>query len=81
VLEKAKALNVGVLWVPLMGAGVASLGPKQSFEGILEAIADWQGKTHQIIIMIVIYKEGELPRHVVAKSLKSKQPKFTVHLA
>jgi O-acetyl-ADP-ribose deacetylase (regulator of RNase III) len=79
VLEKAKALGVGALWVPLMAAGVASLGPTQSLEGILEAIAGWKAGEHEIKINIAIYKEGELARNVVRQHLKRKlSERFTV---
>jgi O-acetyl-ADP-ribose deacetylase (regulator of RNase III)/NAD-dependent SIR2 family protein deacetylase len=79
VLEKARALGVGALWVPLMGAGVGSLGPKQSLEGVLEAIDGWKSGGHQIKINVAIYKEGELPRNVVRQCLKRKlSNRFTV---
>lgn len=79
VLEKAKALNVRAVWVPLMGAGVGSLGPKQSLEGILEAVAGWKGGEHEIKVNITIYKEGEIPRNVVRQYLQRKLSKrFTV---
>jgi len=71
-LNKASALEVEVLLVPLMGAGAASLQPKQSLEGILEAINSWASKKHKMNIIIVIYKEGELPRNIVHQCLKRK---------
>ncbi|HKG11712.1 MAG TPA: macro domain-containing protein [Pyrinomonadaceae bacterium] len=79
VLERAKGLGVGAVWVPLMGAGVGSLGPRQSFEGILEAIGGWKPGGHEIIINVAIYKERELPRNVVRQLLQQKLSKhFTV---
>jgi O-acetyl-ADP-ribose deacetylase (regulator of RNase III) len=71
-LNKASALQVGALWVPLMGAGVAPLKPKQSLEGILEAINDWASKKHALDILIVIYKESELPRNIVRQCFTRK---------
>lgn len=71
-LNKASALQVGALWVPLMGAGVGPLRPKQSLEGILEAIDDWASNKHEMNILIMIFKEGELPRNVVRQCLIRK---------
>ena len=75
-LEKAKALDVGVLWVPLMGAGVGSLGSKKSFEGIIESIVASMSKAHKMKIMIVIYRERELPRNEISRILQKKLSKL-----
>jgi O-acetyl-ADP-ribose deacetylase (regulator of RNase III) len=79
-LDKASALAVGALWVPLMGAGVASLPAEESLEGILEAIAAWGSKRRKAIIMIVIYREKDLPRHHVYQCLLRKlKSRFSIH--
>jgi O-acetyl-ADP-ribose deacetylase (regulator of RNase III) len=72
VLEKAKALDVGVLWVPLMGAGVGSLGPKKSFEGIVESLIAWMSEAHSVKIRLVIYRERELPRNEISRIMQNK---------
>jgi O-acetyl-ADP-ribose deacetylase (regulator of RNase III) len=79
-LEKVSALEVGALWVPLMGAGVASLPAEESLEGILESIAAWGDKRRKAIILIVIYREKELPRHDVYQCLLRKlKSRFSIH--
>jgi O-acetyl-ADP-ribose deacetylase (regulator of RNase III) len=79
-LEQAAALGVDALWVPLMGTGVAPLLHEQSFDAILAAISEWaQASTQAILIMIVIYREKELPRHVVEQCLqKTLAAHFTI---
>jgi O-acetyl-ADP-ribose deacetylase (regulator of RNase III) len=70
-LKKAKALEVDVLWVPLMGAGVADLQAKESLEGILKSISNWQkAGGESITILIVIFDESMLERHTVRQSLQ-----------
>jgi O-acetyl-ADP-ribose deacetylase (regulator of RNase III) len=69
VLRKAAALGVGVVWVPLLAAGVASLGQRASFEGLLEGLRAWLATaaepTVPLTVAIVVYQERELPRHEV----------------
>jgi len=69
-------LQVRALWVPLMGTGVADLPAVQSFESILRAIAEWQppDDEQESSILIVIYKEKELPRNQVLDSLNRVLP-------
>jgi len=70
-LQKASALKIGALWVPLMGTGVATLNPKQALESILEAIRDWKDhKKKGMIIMIFIHKDSVLSRFVAYRSMK-----------
>ncbi|MFN7931003.1 MAG: macro domain-containing protein [Blastocatellia bacterium] len=79
-LHKASALEVGALWVPLMGTGVAGLPAKESLEGILEAIAKWE-QTNSLpnMILIFIYKHTILETHDVYKLMKAKlTPRFVI---
>lgn len=76
ILEKALALEIRLLLVPLMGAGLASLGPKRlgsvrSFEAILEAIAGW-GKTYEMTIQVVIYDELDPEPTEIHRCLQEK---------
>jgi O-acetyl-ADP-ribose deacetylase (regulator of RNase III) len=66
ILETSAALGVRVLWIPLLGAGVASLKPRQSFDGILRAVKEWSGT---LVVLIFIYQEKELSRQEVHESL------------
>jgi O-acetyl-ADP-ribose deacetylase (regulator of RNase III) len=66
ILEKAATLKVGVLWVPLLGSGVATLGPRQSLDGILRAVASWTGR---LILLIFIYRENVLSRQEARECL------------
>lgn len=80
ILKKAVALGVGALWVPLLGAGVASLSPRQSLDGILHAIADWRG-VQGPAILIFIYKEKVLARDEAREALENKlRPDYTVEV-
>ncbi len=70
-LEKASALAVGALWVPLMGTGAAALPAKESLEGILEAICQWENTNAMpITILIFIYDYATLERHIVYQSMQ-----------
>jgi O-acetyl-ADP-ribose deacetylase (regulator of RNase III) len=71
-LDLASALEVAALWVPLMGAGVASLGQGQSLRGILEAIAQAKKKQQRsMTVIVVIYKESEFHRNEVLRCVRS----------
>ncbi len=69
VLEKSVALGVGALWIPLLGAGVASLKPRQSLDGILRAISEQAGS---LTILVFIYQEKELSRQEVYECLENR---------
>jgi O-acetyl-ADP-ribose deacetylase len=77
ILENAAALAVGVVWVPLLGAGLAALEPLESFEGLLEAIADWhharstKGNGARLTIALVIYHERQLSRGDALRSVET----------
>jgi O-acetyl-ADP-ribose deacetylase (regulator of RNase III)/NAD-dependent SIR2 family protein deacetylase len=66
ILKNASALGVGTLWVPLMGAGVASqggkFGPQQSLDSILAAVAAWEGPSHPMKVFVVVYADRDLTR-------------------
>jgi O-acetyl-ADP-ribose deacetylase (regulator of RNase III) len=70
VFAKAIALEIGVVCLPLMGAGVASLSPRESLEGLFEAVevlATRAGElTPNLTIIVVIFKERLVPRNDVA---------------
>src|SRR3712207_7535670 len=57
ILKTAAALGVSALWVPLMGAGLASqggkFGPQQSLESILGAVAAWEGPGRPMKVIVV----------------------------
>ena len=70
-LQKASELEIGALWVPLMGTGVATLKPKQALESILEAIRDWKNhKKKDMTILIFIYKDSLLSRLIAYQSMR-----------
>jgi O-acetyl-ADP-ribose deacetylase (regulator of RNase III) len=67
ILRRATALGVGLVWVPLLAAGVAGLEAKQSFKGLLLGLAQWLEMDPSIdavpiTVSIVIYRESMLPR-------------------
>ena len=74
VFSKAIALEIGIVWVPLIGAGVASLSPDESLRGLFEAVgavAKREGElTEDLTIIIVIFKERLVPRQDVALAAK-----------
>ncbi|HKP73907.1 MAG TPA: macro domain-containing protein [Longimicrobiaceae bacterium] len=66
VLRLAAALDVTFVLVPLLGAGVASLQPRESLEGIFQALAAYAaGGGSPLTVSVVIYREAVLPRHEV----------------
>jgi O-acetyl-ADP-ribose deacetylase len=70
ILEKAAALDVGALYVPLLGTGVAGLASELSLEGLLEAIRDWDASgKNSSSVSIVVYRDKDLERHLVGQCL------------
>lgn len=63
VLGRTFALGVGVLSVPLLGAGVAGLSAEDSFRGLLEGYRDLPDDSLPTIVVVVIYREATLARH------------------
>lgn len=77
VLEKAASLEVQALWVPLLGAGVAAQGSEKfgaipSLEGILDAIAAWDGGVGKMSIIIVVYDEFDPDPRTIGECLQKK---------
>jgi O-acetyl-ADP-ribose deacetylase (regulator of RNase III) len=70
--EKAEALEIGALWLPLMGTGLAGLEPKESLAGMLEAIRDWEAKFGgTMTIMIFIYKFTTIDKVLVDAAVRA----------
>jgi O-acetyl-ADP-ribose deacetylase (regulator of RNase III) len=70
-LQKAEALDVQTLWVPLMGTGAGTLDERDSIDGIFEAIRDWKPKsTTSMTIVVFIYDFTTLDRHVAEQSMR-----------
>jgi O-acetyl-ADP-ribose deacetylase (regulator of RNase III) len=66
ILRLAAALEVKLVLVPLIAAGVASLRPRESLEGIFEAVAAYaDANGSPLTASVVIYREAVLPRHEV----------------
>jgi O-acetyl-ADP-ribose deacetylase (regulator of RNase III)/NAD-dependent SIR2 family protein deacetylase len=76
ILQKAHGLDIGAIWVPLLGAGTASLDPSKSFDGLLQGLARererWSknGDGAPLAVAIAIYQERELPRGKLAPIVK-----------
>lgn len=70
-LRNAVVLGVGALFVPLMGTGAAGLGAKESFEGILEAVAEWEATAAMpVVIMIFIFDRDTLEKHIAEETMQ-----------
>jgi O-acetyl-ADP-ribose deacetylase (regulator of RNase III)/NAD-dependent SIR2 family protein deacetylase len=79
VLEQASALDIKVLWVPLIGAGVGPLAADRSLEAILSAIRMWSGNGSDMLVNVVIYREAVLSRDKALECLNRALGKaFTV---
>lgn len=70
ILDKASALDIGVILTPLPGAGVGDLNPRRSLEGLLLGLLRWSESAtatgaDALTVAIVIYQEGKLPRRDV----------------
>lgn len=68
VIEKAIALNVDSLWIPLIGAGVAKNDPKASLESILQALKEEttsQSLKKELNIIIAVFNESTLGRDAI----------------
>ncbi|MEP6667930.1 MAG: macro domain-containing protein [Chthoniobacter sp.] len=63
-VEKADVLKIGLLFVPLLGAGLAPLTPHQSLDGILQALR-MHNTNSPLRVDIVVFREKELPRNEV----------------
>lgn len=64
VLNKALALDVNEILIPLIGAGVVGLASESSLESILQVVRDrdW-GVVKEFCVSIVILRDEDLERH------------------
>ena len=62
ILERVTSLGIRVVWVPLLGAGVAGMSPVQSAEAIVDAINGWLPSGHDCTIIVTVFKESMFPR-------------------
>jgi O-acetyl-ADP-ribose deacetylase (regulator of RNase III) len=74
-LRCAAALGVTTLFVPLIAAGVGPLTPLESFEAITGAFSEWAKTAPALTLIVVIFKESQLPRARVLSSLKRTLPR------
>ena len=81
VLERVAALDVAVVWIPLLGAGVAGMTPTRSAEAIASAISEWLPTADNCIIVVTVLKESMLPRQaaeqILNKALAGKLMRIT----
>ena len=75
ILAKVNSLGVEIVWIPLLGAGVAGLSPDQTAESILEAVNEWLSADFHCTIVITVFKESILPRKDFETLLHSKLTK------
>ncbi len=73
VLELADALEVEVLWVPLLGAGVAGLDAADSLAGIVSAAVDFGGARsgRHMVINVVVFANRLLDRHDIRQTVEA----------
>jgi O-acetyl-ADP-ribose deacetylase (regulator of RNase III) len=81
VIRMATALDLDIVWVPLMGAGLGKVDPKQSLEGILQAVAAMGGRARPLTIVVVVYREKELTRTEARRILRRSLTDFTFETA
>ncbi len=70
-LRCAGVLRVSTVLVPLIGAGVGPLTPRQSFEAIVSALLAHPDRLDDFTLVIVVFKESQLPRTEIMESLRS----------
>jgi O-acetyl-ADP-ribose deacetylase (regulator of RNase III) len=74
-LRVAEALQVGAVWIPLLGAGVADMPPADSLTTILRVVARCETCLMKRWITIVIYEESILGRDAVRAIVKQTLPR------
>ena len=77
-VDRAIALGVEYLWIPLLGAGVAKIQPKASLKSILKAIktrVNSQLPKKQLIITVALFSESILERKIVTRACREEFPK------
>lgn len=67
VLRLAQALDVTVVWLPLLGSGTAGFHRPDSLRSTLQAIAAWPGDLN-VLINVTILEEAELYRDEVTRA-------------
>lgn len=70
-LSACALLNVQMVLVPLIAAGLGPLTPQQSLDAILRAVAAQGVAAHELTVQIVVYQERQLGRHDIGASLRA----------
>src|SRR4029453_9830606 len=71
VLRRAAALGVGVLSVPLLGAGIAKFPPEESFRALIEGYKDMSDESVPTTVVFLVYREALLARSAARKMVKN----------
>lgn len=78
-LRCAETLKVRALWIPLLGAGVATVPASESLRWILSAIADSETELDRQCITLVIFQESIVGRNEARAALEAELgPRFSV---
>ncbi|NND73574.1 MAG: hypothetical protein HKN44_01070 [Ilumatobacter sp.] len=78
-LRCAEALRVGALWIPLLGAGVATVPQEESFKAIVSAIAESETTLERQVLTVVIFDETMVsPSQAYRTMQDALGPDFTV---
>jgi O-acetyl-ADP-ribose deacetylase (regulator of RNase III) len=80
VLRAACALDVRVLFAPLIGSGTERVAITRSLRAMLDAFSDFNSQTpdFQICVAFVIRAEGDLPRNEVGEVISTSLPSFAL---
>jgi O-acetyl-ADP-ribose deacetylase (regulator of RNase III) len=72
LLDKADALEIGALWIPLIAAGIGGVEPNASLRAILEVLGDWKpSRPRSTIFLIFVYRDAQLDRRTAKETLES----------
>lgn len=77
-VDRAIALGVEYLWIPLLGAGVANIQSKTSLKSILKAIKariNSQLPERQLTVTVAVFSESILERKVITRAFREEFPK------
>jgi O-acetyl-ADP-ribose deacetylase (regulator of RNase III) len=80
VLRRVSSLGVDVVWIPLLGAGVAGMTAQQSAEAIADAINDWLPIEYPCTVAITVFKESLLPRQDMSNILQARLTKKSIEI-
>jgi O-acetyl-ADP-ribose deacetylase (regulator of RNase III) len=75
-LQTAQTLAVKTILVPLIAAGVGPLTPLESFEAIVCALLQQRDTIGRFTMIVVVFKESQLPRADIMASLQRTLPDF-----